>query len=286
MMGALGGMAAGALGGQLFDQLGMGREAVLGLLGRQLAGKEGVNSGSALLRALGLTDPGSLGDTLGGFGVDVLADPMTWLGLAGGGLAEGLARPTPLAAAGGAGRLQGAARAAGAANAATGKELGVEGLKRLGTAVTPEAVAAGGPRVGTYGQSLARKPGGMERGSNVPMDVRMAGAGQGRKAAGQAREALMGRNAAANDTLMQDALAAYQDPYQGQTMALPGMMLSPQNPARGNPLMMMEPSAALAGLDPLAAAGGPGGGQLSPLEIAMLLGSLGGAVGGGVYAGM
>lgn len=296
-MSALAGAAGGSMLGQLSDTLGGPRRQVLQLLGQGLAGRGDINSGSALLEAMGAS-PGGLASGLGGFAVDTAADPLTWLGFAGGPLAESLAGKSLLESIGiggdaaeGAETMAAAARAAEAANTAEGFDFASEATKKLGRAVTPDDVAAAGPRTGLYAKNMTRSTG-MEAGSTVspnvamPPGVPLSGP---RPAVAAARQGQMGLNAGANDDMMAKAMGAYNDPYQGGQMALPGQMLGPQNPLRSNMLMQMNPQDAQQGINPLIAAlrrRQATAGQLGPMDLAALAGTAGGAIGGGVYSGM
>lgn len=312
LMAGLGGAAAGGLLGQLTDALGAPRRAVMGLVGQGLTGRDDIESGSALLEAMGAS-PGGLASSLGGFAADTALDPLTYAGMIGGALAPSmLENKSALMAIGAGGSeadgavlMQKAAQMAGASNEARGLTLGTEPkqLARLGRAVTPEDVAAASPRTGLYGRNMTRTTG-MEANSTVSPNVASPpglGAGATRPKLNAARAGQMASNATANDAMLEGAQGAYNDPFQGGTgglaggaspgspFTLPGQLLAPDNPARGNLLMQMEPHAAQQGIDPLLAQLVAGQGRkqgMSPLELAMLGGSGAGALGGGVYAGM
>lgn len=295
---ALGGAAGGSL---LSELLGIGdpvRRQLMQMAGQGLTGREDISQGSELLAAMGADPEGGLA-RLGGFGLDTLADPMTWLGMAGG-AALPAAAGTAFERGGGLEAMKAAADAAVASNARKGISLAPEQLRRVGRAVTPDDVTRAGPREALYARNPTRQTG-MEAGSTVPENLMQPlgpgpGAGTRRQIA-DARQLALDENAGANDAMLEMALEknygnpAAVDDAQRNIMSLPGMMLSPQNPLRDNFLMQMEPSAAQAGIDPLLALMQSGGFQrpsqaMSPWELAMLGGTGAGAIGGGVYAGM
>jgi hypothetical protein len=318
MIGALGGALGGGMLGQLTDTLGIPRRAVLGLLGQGLAGRDDIDSGSALLEALGAS-PGGLLSSLGGFGTDVLADPLTYGGMILGALGEAGTAGRATESLANADRMQKAASAARAANEARGAEFGTESLQRLGRAVTPEDIAAASPRTGLYGFNPQRQGGTVSPNVAIPPEVaapprlNAVPGGQGaiapvaqggglvqpqiapgtpRGVVNQARQAAMAANAGGNDRMMLDALSRLGEPFEAGggrigEMTLPGQLLAPGSPLRGNPLMRMEPNAAMQGIEPLLASlmqRKPGGG-LSPWDM-VLGGSMGGgAIGSGIYAG-
>lgn len=279
MLPALAGGTLGGLLGQAGDVMAEPRNALMDALGLP-------QQGSALLSQVFGADPNDPLTQLGGAGVEVATDPLSYLGFLSGAMGGAVRGADAL---GDVTRLGRAAEAAWSANAANGFRFGTESLNRLGRAVTPDDVAAAGPRVGTYNRNLTRTTAG-EVGGSVGRDVATAGkAGTGRAAMGKARESQMAANRSANDMMMGDAMSMYDAPFEGQTMALPGMMLDPQSPLRSNILAQMNPDDALQGINPLIQAltqQASMRGQMSPMEIAALLGAGGGAVGAGIYAGM
>ena len=279
---AIAGGSIGALLGQASDALSYPRQQLMQALGLP-------ETGSALLQQLLGADPNDPLTQLGGAGVEMATDPLSYLGFLGGALRPLFQTASGIDRMGDVATLQRAAQQAKLANEASGMGLWNESLQRMGRAVTPDDVAAFGPRSGLYARNPTRTTA-MEAGNTVSPNVMQAG-GQGRGAINQARQAAMAQNASYNDQILGAAMDAYDEPFAygpGQTMALPGMMLSPQNPMRSNILARLNPDDALAGIEPLMASMSQAAarqGQLSPWEMALLSGVGGGAIGGGIYAG-
>jgi hypothetical protein len=279
LMTAAAGAAGGSMAGQLMDYP---RQAMWGALGLPPSGAE------LMQQQFGM-DPNSPWTHALGLGAEMLLDPFTAGGLMsgsalaaigqGGSEAEGLAT------------LLRAAQSAEAKNAAGGMGLLQEGMQRMGRAPIAEDLAAAGPRAGVYGLNPARSTG-MEALSNVAPDVARPLPGQpGRQAIAGARQSIFDRNAAGNDSMLTKALQQYSEPAAAESadlFQLPGMQLDPNNPRRGNPLAMMDPTTAMQGINP-ALAQMPDvlarRRQMGPLDYAALGGTAAGALGGGMYAG-
>lgn len=296
MMPALAGGSLGALLGQASDTLGEPRRQLMNALGLP-------EQGSELLSAILGMDPNDPLTQLGGAGVEMATDPLSYLGFLGGAMKPLMAGAGAADKLGDVSTLGRAAMSANAANEANGLRLGTEQLGRMGGAFGVDDMMAAGPRTGLYNRDLMGKsvnpltpPSPIPATSTtISPDVQKVSAATTSKkspiiAKRNARDAQMGANVTANDEMMGKASAAYNDPFENQGFALPGMMLSPQNPMRGNIMAQLNPQDAMAGIEPLLAQMGQAGGAaaaqgLSPWELALLTGAGGGAVGGGIYAG-
>ena len=279
MLPALAGGTLGGLLGQASDATGFFRNQLMDALNQP-------RQGSALLEKWLGADPNDPLTQLGGAFTEMATDPLSYAGFLSGAVGGALRGADAL---GDATRLQRAAGAAGAANTANDFRFGSESLQRMARQVTPDDVAAAGPRVGVYNRNPTRITA-SELGGSVSPDVASAGiAGTGKGAMGKARANQMGMNAPANDMMMGDALSMYDAPFEGQTMAMPGMMLDPQSALRGNMLAQMNPDDAMQGINPLIEALKQRMArqqELSPWEMAALGGAGAGAVGAGIYSGM
>lgn len=281
MLPALAGGTLGGLLGQAGDTLAMPRNALMDALGLP-------QQGSQLLSQMFGADPNDPLTQLGGAFTEMATDPLSYLGFLGGAAGGALRGADAL---GDATRLQRATMAAGGANAANDFRFGTEQLKRLARPGTLDDMMEAGPRVGVYNRNPGRNTAG-EIGNSITPDVAFAGieqTGKGRGAMGRARQSQMDLNRGANDMMMADSLGQYNTPFEGNTMALPGMMMDPMSALRATDIAQFNPQDAQTALTPLLEAlkrSAAREAELSPWEMAAIGGSGAGALGAGIYSGM